>query len=331
MRRVALSVALALGAGLAGGGGEASAAASAPHSAGQVTYGTWGDSALPRRWRLFVPTRRDAARPAPLLVLLHGCTQDADDLARGTRMDEVAERDGFAVLYPEQPAAANGLKCWNWFDAAHTRRDAGEPALLAGLIARVAAEQKADPARVHVAGISAGGAMALILASSYPERFASVTSASGMPVGAVTSAAQAWQVMKAGATVEQSSPQAVRERMGAHARALPLLVLHGGADATVVPANGRRAAEQWAAAIGATPREPRTVPADGATRGWQQLGWRDATGRDVVEYVEIAGLGHAWSGGSKEGTYSDATGPAASDMVAAFIARHTLPTAVRKE
>ncbi len=332
MRRVALSVALALGAGLTGGGGEASAAASASHAAGQVTYGTWGDSALPRRWRLFVPTRREAARPAPLLVLLHGCTQDADDLARGTRMDEIAERDGFAVLYPEQPAAANGLKCWNWFDAAHQRRDAGEPALLAGLIARVAADQQVDPARIHVAGISAGGAMALILAASYPERFASVASASGMPVGAVTSAAQAWQVMKAGATAEQSSPQAVRERMGANARAVPLLVLHGGADATVAPANGRLTAEQWAAAIGATAREPRAVASEGAVRGWQHLGWRGARGGDVVEYVEIAGLGHAWSGGSTAGTYADATGPAASDMLAAFIARHALPpTAVRKD
>ena len=330
MRRVGLIVALAAGAGLAGGGGSASAAA--PAVAGQVTYGTWGDSALPRRWRLFVPTRQDASRPAPLLVLLHGCTQDADDLARGTRMDEIAERDGFTVLYPEQPAGANALKCWNWFDAGHQRRDAGEAGLLADLVARVAAEQKVDPARIHVAGISAGGAMALILAASYPERFASVASASGMPVGAVTGAAQAWQVMKAGASAEQSSPQVVRERMGAHARPVPLLVLHGGADATVVPANGRRAAEQWAAAIGATPREPRSVQPAGAARGWQHVGWRGTGGDDVVEYVEIAGLGHAWSGGSTTGTYTDATGPAASEMLATFIARHALPSArVRKE
>ena len=333
MRRVALSVALALGAGRTGGGGEASAAASASHTAGQVTYGTWGDSALPRRWRLFVPTRREAARPVPLLVLLHGCTQDADDLARGTRMDEIAERDGFAVLYPEQPAAANGLKCWNWFDAAHQRRDAGEPALLAGLIARVAAEQKVDPARIHVAGISAGGAMALVLGASYPERFASVASASGMPVGAVTSAAQAWQVMKAGATAEQSSPQAVRERMGANARAMPLLVLHGGADATVVPANGRRTAEQWAAAIGARADAADEITRVGkGERPTRTATWRDESGRTLVEYVEIDELGHAWSGGAKEGTYTDATGPSASAMLAAFMARHALPaTAVRKD
>ncbi|MGZ8377504.1 MAG: extracellular catalytic domain type 1 short-chain-length polyhydroxyalkanoate depolymerase [Gemmatirosa sp.] len=326
MRRVGVIVALATGAGLAGGGGTSPAAAQSPAaSAGQVTYGAWGDSALPRRWRLYTPARRADAKPAPLLVLLHGCTQDVDDMARGTRMDEVAERHGLVVLYPEQPAGANALRCWNWFEPAHQRRDAGEPALLAALVARVAAEHGVDPARVHVAGMSAGGAMALLLASGYPERFASATSASGMPVGAVTGAANAWQVMRAGASAEQSAPEAVRERMGDRARAVPLLVLHGGADATVVPVNGRRAAEQWAAAIGATARGPQQVAAAGATRGWQHLRWRGADDRDLVEYVEIAGLGHAWSGGSTTGTYTDAQGPAASELLAAFIARHALP------
>jgi poly(hydroxyalkanoate) depolymerase family esterase len=326
MRRTGLIVALSAAAGLSGGGGETAPAAAAPAAPpGRVEYGTWGDGAPERRWRLYVPAARAAGGAAPLLVFLHGCTQDADDVARGTRLDEVAERHGFVVLYPEQPAGANALRCWNWFEPAHQRRDAGEPALLAALVGRVAAEQKVDPARVHVAGMSAGGAMALLLAASYPERFASAASASGVPVGAVTGAAQAWQVMRAGATAEQSAPEAVRERMATRARAVPLLVLHGGADATVVPSNGRRTAEQWAAAIGATER----VPVDRSTpdhmRAATREGWRAPGGRTLVEYVEIAGLGHAWSGGSTTGTYADAEGPAASELLATFLAQHALP------
>jgi poly(3-hydroxybutyrate) depolymerase len=189
----------------------------------------------------------------------------------------------------------------------------------------VAAEQQVDPARVHVAGMSAGGAMALLLAASYPERFASVASASGMPVGAVTGAAQAWQVMRAGATAEQSAADAVRERMATRARAVPLLVLHGGADATVVPANGRRTAEQWAAAIGATERAPAEGLASDGARAATRDAWRAPGGGTLVEYVEIAGLGHAWSGGSTAGTYADSAGPAASELLATFVARHALP------
>ena len=308
---------------LTGGGGVLPKVAPAP--AGTVTYGTWGDGAPHRRWRLYVPTTR-AAAPRPLLVFLHGCTQDADDVARGTRLDDLAERHGVVVLYPEQPAGANALRCWNWFDPAHQRRDGGEPAMLAALVARVAQEQRVDPARVHVAGVSAGGAMALLLASSHPERFASVTSASGVPVGAVTSAARAWQVMRSGASAEQASPGAVRTRMAARARAVPLLVLHGAADTTVVPANGRRTAEQWAAAVGATEHAARPGGATPGERPMRRETWRVPGGpTDVVEYVEIGQLGHAWSGGSKAGTYTDEAGPSASELLLRFVRRHALP------
>jgi poly(hydroxyalkanoate) depolymerase family esterase len=318
MRRMGLIVALTTAAAeLAGGGGVL--------PAGQVTYGTWGDGAPERRWRLYVPTA-PATAPRPLLVFLHGCTQDADDVARGTRLDELAERDGIVVLYPEQPAGANALRCWNWFDPAHQQGDRGEPAMLAALVARVAREQRVDPARVHVGGISAGGAMALLLAASHPERFASATSASGVPVGAVTSAAQAWQVMRSGATAAQAAPEAVRTRMASGVRAVPLLVLHGGADTTVVPANGRRTAEQWAVAVGATERADHAGPATPGVRAMRHESWRVPGGSSpVVEYVEIARLGHAWSGGSSKGTYTDEVGPSASELLLQFVSRHTLP------
>lgn len=321
MRRLGLIAMVAAGAELAGGGGAGSLAS--PPPSGAVTWGTWGDSAAPRRWRLYVPAGRE--RGAPMVVMLHGCTQDAEDVARGTRLDDAADRHGFLVLYPEQPAGANPLKCWNWFDAAHQRRDAGEPALLAGLIDRVAAERGVDRTRVHVAGISAGGAMATILAAAYPERFASAFSASGMPIGAVTGAAQAWQVMRAGATAEQATPGAVRERMGARARPVPLLVVHGSEDRTVVALNGRRAAEQWAQAFGGQALgEEVTGPGEG-TRASRTVRWRDASGVEVAAFTEIHGLGHAWSGGAPAGTYTDAQGPDASELLARFVARHALP------
>jgi poly(hydroxyalkanoate) depolymerase family esterase len=315
------------------GGAQPAPSAATP---GRVEWGTYGAPDEGRRWRLYVPAPRGVAkdgapgamRARPLLVFLHGCTQDAENLARGTRMDEAAEQAGFLVLYPEQPVTANGLRCWNWFDPAHQGRDAGEPALLAALAAEVARAHGADPARVHVAGLSAGGVMALTLGAAYPERFASVVAASAVPLGVVTSAAQAWQVMRAGASA--ASPDAVRALMGARARQVPLLVIHGTADPTVVPANGRQVAEQWVRAVlpaegtvSVLRAERGTPPGDDA-RGTTVDRWQLENGRLLVEHVAIDGLAHAWSGGSKAGTYTDERGPSATALVAAWIARHAL-------
>ena len=126
-----------------------------------------------RAYRLYVPSRYDATQEAaPLVVMLHGCTQDAADVARGTRLDAHAERAGALVVYPEQPATANPKKCWNWYDAAHQARDAGEPAIVAAIVRDVMASHRVDRSRVYVAGLSAGGAMAAIVAAAYPETFA---------------------------------------------------------------------------------------------------------------------------------------------------------------
>lgn len=325
VRERLLAAALAGAAGMAGGG----ATPPPPAPPGHVEWGTYARGGDERRWRLYVPVRAATAGAAPLLVLLHGCTQDAEDLARGTRMDDEAERAGMLVLYPEQPSRANQLRCWNWFDPAHQTRDDGEPALLAALIAEVASTHGVDARRVHVAGVSAGGAMALLLAANYPERFASAASLSGVPLGVVRSPAEAWQVMRTGAPAPGPSPDAVRAMMGARARAVPLLVVHGAADATVIPANGRQTAAQWAAATNATPAGETRVEAHDGVRAHTETRWRDASGRDVVELVEIEGLGHAWSGGSSAGTYSDPVPPSASAMLAAWVARHALPEGAR--
>ena len=182
-------------------GSPRSAAQATPAGAGRWEEGTFANAAGSRRYKLYVPASYDPSRGTPghmLVVLLHGCTQDPDDLARGTRVAEHAEREGFLALLPEQPASANPKKCWNWYDPAHQRRDAGEPASIVAVVRDVMATQKVDPARVYVAGISAGGAMAAIVGAAYPELFAAVGVHSGIAVGAATSVVEALSVMAKG-------------------------------------------------------------------------------------------------------------------------------------
>lgn len=330
-----------------GGAGDANAASAVDEGAGgRVLVGSHGAGADARAYRLYVPAGGGAGRP--LLVFLHGCTQDAADAMRGTRLNAVAGRERFLVLYPEQPASANPQRCWSWFDPRHQGRDAGEPATLAGMTRAVMQTQGADTGRVHVAGISAGGAMALVLAATHPDLYASVASHSGVPFAAADGPVRAWQVMKQGGGAD---PSPVRQAMGARARSVPLLVLHGSADAVVVAANGRQTAAQWAAAIGASVEEADVARAMGGTsasapasasastsatsaaaptdaRAATRTRWcLAAGGPPLVELIEIAGLGHAWSGGSPEGTFTDPAGPAASELVAAWMRAHALAPA----
>jgi poly(hydroxyalkanoate) depolymerase family esterase len=265
------------------------------------------------------------AAPAGLLVFLHGCTQDAADARRGTRLDEAAARAGLLVLYPEQPAAANAQRCWNWFDPAHQARGAGEPAAIAGMAEAAARAHRVPPGRVHVAGMSAGGAMALVVAAGYPDRFATAAAHSGVALGVARTPAAAWQAMRAPG---RADPAAVRAAMGAGARPVPLLVIHGTADAVVAPGNGAAAAAQWAGALGAAP-DPAAPAADGAAtpaRPWRERRWL-LGGAPVVRLVEVEGLGHAWSGGSPAGTFTDARGPSAAELVVAHALAHALPGA----
>ena len=170
-----------------------------------------------------------------LLVMLHGCGQDPDDFAAGTRMNEHADREGFLVVYPAQAVAANAAGCWNWFDEAHQRRDRGEPALIAGITRQVAAQFTADPRRIHVGGMSAGAAMAVILGATHPELFAGVGAHSGLPYRAARDAASAFAAMRQGVATAATAAAAVP---------VPTIVFHGDDDPIVDAANGRRIAEQ---------------------------------------------------------------------------------------
>lgn len=289
------------------------------------TLGTHG-----RRYKLYVPGGYDAARPAPLVVMLHGCTQDPDDLARGTRMNEIAERTGALVAYPEQPATANALRCWRWFEPAQQRGDGEEPAIIAGIAREVMRTHAVDARRVHVAGISAGGAMALVVAAANATLFASAASHSGVPVGVVASAEEGWAVMRGGSAETVDLAARLRAAAGvpnAGARVVPLLVIHGGADNVVSVRNARQTAEQWVRAFDLVPVAVADAAAVPGERAVERRAWGTTTGDAVVQLAIVAELGHAWSGGSRTGTFTDEQGPRASELIAMFFAAHPMPVA----
>jgi poly(hydroxyalkanoate) depolymerase family esterase len=280
---------------------------------------TYAGTGGTRRYRLFVPAGHHASRPAPLVVMLHGCTQDPDDFARGTRLNEHAQRAGALVAYPEQLAEHNPQKCWTWFDRAHQAADAGEPAIIAGITREVMAAHGIDPSRVYVGGVSAGGAMAVNTAAAYPQLFAAVGVHSGIPWRAAGDVAAALGIMRTGPAQEAALVDSARALLQASGRAsIPIIVFHGAADAVVNPENGRRLASQWAVAAGAKD----FLRADSAEGGLRYT--RDRFG-PLAELWMVEGLGHAWSGGSVEGTYTDARGPDASREMMRFFLEHTRP------
>ena len=283
-----------------------------------------------RRYELYLPRNYDRSRQHMLVVLLHGCLQDPHDIARGTRIAEHADREGFVVLTPEQPVEANPRKCWNWFDAAHQRRDEGEPALIAAMTRQVMAAERIDPNNVHIAGISAGAAMAANVVIAYPELYASVAMHSGIPWRAATNVGEALVAMK------QAIPDASKAmKLGAdavlenreRARAIPALIIQGNRDASVNPANARSLTTQWLSMYGtlghpaAQSLEKMSAMRDsGETNGYH---WTKASlmGGEVVELM-VEELGHAWSGGSPEGTFTDPKGPDATGEIVRFFKAH---------
>jgi poly(hydroxyalkanoate) depolymerase family esterase len=273
---------------------------------GRWTAATYEGRHGARSYRLYLPASGVGPGSA-LVVLLHGCTQDAEDFAIGTRMNAIAEARGWAVAYPEQDAAANPSRCWNWFAPEHQRRDAGEPALIAGIARRVRDEHGLDPGRVFVAGLSAGGAMAAVLAAAYPDVFAAAGVHSGLAPGSARDLPSALAAMRQGGA-PGPAPAGTPP---------PLIVFHGDRDTTVHPRNADAIARQWAAGAGATAPVVLSRDAD-ATRTL----YRDASGGLRVERWTVHGAGHAWSGGDRNGSYTNAGGPDASAEMARFFREH---------
>ena len=325
-------------------GGEASIEGTFVEGTHESGYGS-------RRYRLFVPEGIEA--PSPLLVMLHGCTQDPADLAAGTRMHEEAGAEGWLVLFPEQPARAHPQRCWNWYRPADQAPGSGEPAILAGMIEDVIDERDVDPGRVRVAGISAGAGMALVLAAVRPDLFDGVGLHSGVPYASARSREEAIAVMagegpdrpELARRLRAASTTAAGEASGAIPLP-PLVVFHGTADEAVDPSNAWRILAAWHGAaalladdaetgarhpgVAEAPREPDPPPdlpdPTGRERGeegrsFERLHWPADAGRGPMELWRVEGLGHAWSGGRPEGSYADPRGPSATRAMIRFFRR----------
>ncbi|CAN5883212.1 hypothetical protein BH11PSE13_BH11PSE13_35870 [soil metagenome] len=285
----------------------------------QWTDGSFTHQGRTLAYKLYVPPSPAGAAvtPRPLVLMLHGCTQDPADFAAGTQMNTLARELGVVVLYPAQTQHANAQRCWNWFKPQHQQRGRGEPALLVALTESVIGENHVDPARVYVAGLSAGGAMADILGRCYPDVFAGVGVHSGLPSGAATDVMGALSVMRSGAG---AAPQA--NTSSGTAPMPPLIVFHGDADTTVNPRNGDAVVD---AALGGSPSTARI--AEGSSVAGQRFTrtvYPTAPGRNAVEHWRLHGGSHAWSGGSAQGSFTQPKGADASAEMLRFFLAHPL-------
>jgi poly(hydroxyalkanoate) depolymerase family esterase len=276
--------------------------------------GTYSNQAGSRTYKLFVPTGYKQGQPLPLIVMLHGCTQSPDDFAAGTRMNFIAEEQTCLVVYPAQRSDANPSKCWNWFRSADQQRNAGEPSLIAGITRQVMQEYSVDPARIYVAGLSAGGAAAAIMGTTYNDLYAAVGIHSGLAYGAATDMPSAFAAMRQGGSPGRHAV--------AHGATVPSIIFHGDRDSTVHPDNGTQALEQ---PIGAT-RTRRKIHRGQIPGGHGYTRTTHADGeRDILEHWNIHGAGHAWSGGSLAGSYTDPQGPDATKEMLRFFLENPRP------
>jgi poly(hydroxyalkanoate) depolymerase family esterase len=288
---------------------------------GRFLKETYRDPNGAREYRLYIPSSY-TGQPIPLVVMLHGCTQNAEDFAIGTRMNRIADEQSVLVAYPVQSPAANSSKCWNWFKTSEQRRGSGEPALIAGMVQKIMRDYAVDADRIYAAGLSAGGAAAAVLGTAYPDLFAAVGVHSGLPCGAASDVTSAFAVMRKGSTGGGARGRLTLES----GSRVPTIVFHGDRDKTVHPSNGA----QIIAQSGLAGSELRVEMQRGRVNGghaYTRSTHQDDQGRVVLEEWVVHGGAHAWFGGDAAGSYTDARGPDASREMMRFFQEHRRPAA----
>ncbi len=290
-----------------------------------------------RPYFVYTPAHYQVGTAVPLLVMLHGCTQTPLDFATGTGMDQLADQHNFIVVYPQQTALYNSALCWNWYNPANQVRNSGEPAIIAGIVQTIeqdTAHWTIDTRRIYVEGISAGGALSVTLGAVYPDIFAAIGVHAGCEYQAATTPAGYIQVSRQGGPAPVRQGQLAYAAMGDFARVVPTIVFHGTNDPIINVVNGDQVVQQWMQTDHLASRgtytanfthPTNTTPGQVAGgHAYTVFAWNDRRGNEIQEYWRIDGMGHAWSGGSFTGSYSDPQGPNASQATYAFLMKHHL-------
>ncbi len=285
---------------------------------GKFIEATYSNPAGTRAYKLYIPSGYHE-QALPLVVMLHGGTQSPDDFAAGTRMNLIAEEQTCLVVYPAQPSAANAAKCWNWFRPSDQQRGQGEPSLIAGITRQVMRDYSVDPQRVYIGGLSAGAAAAAVMGATYPDLYAAIGVHSGLALGAANDLPSAFAAMRQG-DLPASSRSGDVSTVPGHGSAIPTIVFHGDRDNTVHPRNGDHVIAQKRTTNLQKKVHRGRVPGGHA---YTRTIHTDASGRAILEQWEIHGAGHAWSGGSPAGSYTDPRGPDAAREMLRFFLAHT--------
>jgi poly(hydroxyalkanoate) depolymerase family esterase len=287
---------------------------------GRFIEGLHSNPAGSRSYKLFIPSHYQG-QPLPLVVMLHGCTQSPEDFAAGTRMNFVAEQQTCFVVYPAQRSDANQAKCWNWFRTGDQQRGSGEPSLIAGITRQIMRDYSVDPKRVYVGGLSAGAAAAAVMGATYRDLYAAIGIHSGLACGAAIDLPSAFVAMRQGALATSSGSGDTIIQTGGPT--VPTIVFHGDRDMTVHPSNADHILEQSARTTSTRKILYRGRVAGG--HAYTRTVHTDASGRGIFEHWNIHGAGHAWSGGSPAGSYTDPRGPDAAKEMLRFFLEHALP------